>query len=371
MRLGRVLGWTALAIPLTLFIVVLVAWAMSDNVCAYGGADLRNPVRAVAFCEYGTADTLQLVEMEKPVPADDEILVRVRAAAVNPLDWHYMRGTPYVMRLGTGLRKPKVTRLGVDFAGTVEAVGSGVTRFKPGDAVFGGADGAFADYVTVREDGSVVLKPPGISFEEAAAVPIAAVTALQALRDAGGVQRDDAVLINGASGGVGTFAVQLARHFGANVTGVCSTRNQELVRSLGAELVVDYTKEDFTERAERYDLILDMVGNRDLSDLRRAMKPDGKAILVGGGGPDAGNWIGPLSRPLIAVLYNPFVEEQFVPFLAQITPQDLAMIGRLMESGAVRAVIDRHRRYGLTEVPDAIRYLEEGHARGKVIIDID
>lgn len=369
MRLARVLGWTALAVPLTLLVAVFVAWGMSDNVCEYGRADLRHPVQAIAYCEYGTVDKLKLVEVEKPVPADDELLVRVRAASVNPLDWHYVRGTPYLMRLDSGLRKPGVTRLGVDFAGTVEAVGRNVTRFEPGDAVFGGGTGAFAQYITVRESGAVTLKPPGVSFEEAAAVPIAALTALQALRDAGGVQRDDAVLVNGASGGVGTFAVQLAKHFGANVTGVCSTRNQQLVRSLGAELVVDYTKEDFTERAERYDLILDLVGNRDLSDLRRAMDADGKAILVGGGGPDAGNWIGPLARPLTAVLYNPFVEEEFVPFLAQLTAQDLAFVGGLMESGAVRAVIDR--RYGLAEVPDAIRYLEEGHARGKVIIVID
>ncbi|HEX7062694.1 MAG TPA: NAD(P)-dependent alcohol dehydrogenase [Woeseiaceae bacterium] len=369
MRLARVLGWTALAVPLGLVVTVFVAWAMSDNVCEFGRTDLRNPVAAIAYCEYGTVDRLQLVQVEKPVPADDELLVRVRAASVNPLDWHYLRGTPYVMRLDSGLRKPEVTRLGVDFAGTVEAVGRNVTRFQPGDAVFGGRTGAFAEYVTVRESGAVTLKPPGIGFEEAAAVPIAALTALQALRDAGGVQREDTVLVNGASGGVGTFAVQLATHFGAHVTGICSTRNQQLVRSLGAELVVDYTKEDFTERAERYDLILDLVGNRDLSDLRRAMNPDGKAILVGGGGPDAGNWIGPLARPLTAVLYNPFVEEEFVPFLAQLTAQDLAFVGGLMESGAVHAVIDR--RYGLAEVPEAIRYLEEGHARGKVIIVIE
>lgn len=369
MRFGRVLGWTLLAVPLALFLFLFVAYWMSDNVCDYGRAALRNPVRAIAYCEYGTAEKLRLVEVEKPEPADDEILVRVRAAAVNPLDWHYLRGTPYVMRLDSGLRKPEITRLGVDFAGTVEAVGSAVTRFRPGDDVFGGRTGAFAEYVTVHEDRAVALKPPDVAFEQAAAVPVAALTALQALRDAGDVRSGQTVLVNGASGGVGTFAVQLAKHFGARVTGVCSTRNLELVRSLGADQVVDYTKEDFVERAERYDLVLDVVGNRDLSEFRRVMKPEGKAVLIGGGGPDEGDWIGPLARPLRAVLYNPFVSEEFLPFLADLTPEDLKLVGDLMQAGTVRAVIDR--RYPLEQVPDAIRYLEEGHARGKVIIIIE
>jgi NADPH:quinone reductase-like Zn-dependent oxidoreductase len=369
MRLRRVLGWTALAVPLALVGFLFVAYWMSDNVCAYGRAGVREPVRTIAYCEYGTADTLRLVEIEKPVPADDELLVRVRAASVNPLDWHYMRGTPYVMRLDSGLRKPEITRLGVDFAGTVEAVGRNVTRFKPGDDVFGGRTGAFAEYVRVRENGAVAAKPPGIGYEEAAAVPIAALTALQALRDAGGVRSGQTVLVNGASGGVGTFAVQLAAHFGAHVTGVCSTRNVELVRSLGAELVVDYTKEDFTERAERYDLVLDAVGNRDLSELRKVMKPHGRTVLIGGGGPDDGRWIGPLARPLKAVLYNPFVSEEFVPFLSDLNAEDLRFMGELMQTGAVRAVIDR--RYPLAETAGAIRHVEEGHARGKVVVVVD
>lgn len=369
MKMRRVLGWTALAIPLTLFVVLFVAYWMSDNVCAYGETSPGNPAQAIVYCDYGTADVLELVNVQKPVPADDEILVRVRAAAVNPLDWHYMRGTPYVMRLSSGLRKPEITRLGVDFAGTVEAVGRNVTRFAPGDDVFGGKTGAFAEYITVREDRAVVRKPPGVTFEQAASVPIAAITALQALRDAGGVRPGQTVLVNGASGGVGTFAVQLAKVFGARVTGVCSTRNLGLVQSIGADQVVDYTKEDFTERAERYDLVLDLVGNRSLSDLRRVMKPEGKTILVGGGGPDNGSWVGPLILPLKAVIYNPFVSEEFVPFLAELNQEDLAFVGDLIADGQVTPVIVR--RFSLEEVPDAIRHVEEGHARGKVIVTIE
>lgn len=369
MKLKRVLGWTALAIPLVLSVAIFVAYWMSDNVCDYGETAPRNPMQAIVYCDYGTAEVLRLEDTEKPVPADDDILVRVRAASVNPLDWHYMRGTPYVMRLGSGLRKPNDTRLGVDFAGTVEAVGRNVTRFKPGDDVFGGRSGAFSEYVTVRQDRAVALKPANVTFEQAASVPIAAITALQALRDAGKVQRGQTVLINGASGGVGTFAVQIAKAYGAHVTGVCSTRNLDLVRSLGADQVIDYTQEDFTERAERFDLILDVVGNRSLSEYRRVMKPEAKAILIGGGGPDAGSWIGPLARPVNAILFNPFVSEEFVPFLAELNPDDLALLGDLMQSGKVTAVIDR--RYRLSEVPDAIRYLEDGHARGKVIISLE
>lgn len=369
MKLRRVLGWTALAIPLALFLVVFVGYWMSDNVCDYGETTPRNPTQAIAYCEYGTADVLRWVDVEKPVPADDELLVRVRAAAVNPHDWHYMRGTPYILRLDAGLRKPEITRLGVDFAGTVEAVGRDVTRFQSGDDVFGGRTGALAEYVTVREERSVVEKPAAVTFEQAASVPIAALTALQALRDAGGVQPGQAVLVNGASGGVGTFAVQLAKSFGAQVTGVCSTRNLELVRALGADRVIDYTREDFAESGERYDLILDLVGNRPLSDFRRVMKPEAKTILVGGGGPEDGRWVGPMIRPIKAILLNPFVSEEFVPFLTELNQEDLVLMGELMESGKVKPVIDR--RYPLSEVPDAIRYLEEGHARGKVIITME
>ena len=239
MRLRRVLGWTALAIPLALFLFVFVAYWMSDNVCGDPGLGTpADPVKAIIHCDYGTADVLELRDVEKPVPRDDQILVKVRAAAVNPLDWHFLRGTPYVLRLDAGLRRPENIRLGVDFAGTVEAVGANVTRLEPGNDVFGGEFGAFGEYVAVHQDWAIVKKPADVSFEQAASAPMAAVTALQALRDRGKVQRGERVLINGASGGVGTFAVQLARHFGAHVTGVCSTRNLEMVRLLGADEVI-------------------------------------------------------------------------------------------------------------------------------------
>jgi NADPH:quinone reductase-like Zn-dependent oxidoreductase len=289
---------------------------------------------------------------------------------VNPLDWHYMEGTPYVARLlSFGMLRPEVTRLGVDYAGTVEAVGRNITRFKPGDEVFGGKTGAFAEFVCVRQDRAVALKPANLTFEQAAAIPIAALTALQALRDKGKVQPGQKVLINGASGGVGTFAVQIARSFGADVTGVCSTKNLEMVRSLGAGHVIDYTKEDFTRGEQRYDLILDNVGNHPLLECRRALAPRGKYVLIGGGGVNDGRWVGPLVRPIKALLLSPFVTQEMGMMLAEFNPQDLATLGDLMKDGKVVPVIDR--RYKLSEVPAALRYLEEGHARGKVVITVD
>src|SRR5262249_34502301 len=311
-------------------------------------------------------DVLKLEEIEKPVPDDDQVLVRVRAASVNPFDWHFMRGTPYVMRLEAGLRKPKNTRLGVDFAGTVEAVGKNVTQFKRGDGVFGGKSGAFAEYVCVRADRAITLKPANITFDQAASVPIAANTALQALRDKGKIQAGQKVLINGASGGVGTFAVQIAKTFGAEVTGVCSTRNLDLVRSIGADHVVDYTKEDFTSGGQRYDLILDCVGTQPLSGFRRALKPHGICILIGGGGPDEGRWIGPMSRPIKAMLLSPFVSQKFTMLLADMSKQNLGVLADLMQSGKVKPVIDR--RYNLSEVPEPIPFSEKGHRGGKVEI---
>jgi NADPH:quinone reductase-like Zn-dependent oxidoreductase len=281
-----------------------------------------------------------------------------------------MEGTPYVARLlAFGMLAPANTRLGVDYSGTVEAVGKNITRFKPGDEVFGGKTGAFAEYVCVREDRAVTLKPASLTFEQAASVPIAGLTALQALRDNGKVQPGQKVLINGASGGVGTFAVQIARSYGADVTGVCSTRNLDLVRSLGANQVIDYTKEDFTRGAQRYDLILDNVGNHSLLECRRALTPRGKYVLIGGGGVNDGRWVGPLIRPVKALALKPFVAQEMGMMLAELNPQDLALMGDLMKEGKVTPVIDR--RYKLSEVPAAIRYLEEGHARGKVVITVD
>ncbi|MEZ5512962.1 MAG: NAD(P)-dependent alcohol dehydrogenase [Steroidobacteraceae bacterium] len=324
-------------------------------------------MRAIVYRCYGPPEVLKLEAVEKPVPADDRVLVRVRAASVNPLDWHYLRGEPYVMRLSSGLGAPEDITMGVDFAGTVTAVGNGVTNFKPGDEVFGGTGGAFAEYVAVRASRAIVHKPPNVGFEEAAAVPIAAVTALQALRDKGELKPGQNVLINGASGGVGTFAVQIAKSLGAEVTGVCSTRNVSMVRSIGADHVIDYTQQDFTQGTERYDLIIDNVGNHGLLAVRRVMQPDG--IYVGVGGPNDNRWVGPLLGPLKASLLAPFVSQEFRSLLADLNQADLEFLRDLMAAGKLTAVIDR--RYPLAETPAAIAYVETGRARGKVMVTVD
>jgi NADPH:quinone reductase-like Zn-dependent oxidoreductase len=366
--LKRVVKWSAVAISLAFFLAavgLLVAYWRSSNDCDRNTAAQGDLMKAIVYCDYGSPDALKLEDIEKPTPADDQVLIKVRAAAANPLDWHYMRGTPYIMRPGAGMRKPKVIRLGVDVAGQIEAVGRNVTQFKPGDEVFGVKRGAFAEYVTARED-QLVLKPANITFEQAAAVPVAAVTALQGLRDAGKIQPGQKVLINGASGGVGTFAVQIAKSFGAHVTGVCSTRNVEMVRSLGADQVIDYAKEDFTQGEQRYDLILDMVGNHSLSAFRRVLKPKGKYIIVGG---PKGRWIAPVDRVVKARVLSWFVSQDMRMMLADVNKEDLTILGELMEAGKVTPVIDR--RYSLSEVPEAIAYLETGRARGKVIITVE
>lgn len=326
-------------------------------------------MKAIVRRCYGPPDVLRLEDIEKPTPADNEVLIRIRAAAVNPFDWHYMRGKPYLMRIDVGFGTPKNPRLGVDYSGTIEAIGRNVSRFKPGDDVFGGKFGALAEYVTAAEDGQIALKPANLTFEQAAAVNMAAMTALQALRDRGKIQPGQEVLINGASGGVGTFAVQIAKVLGAEVTGVCSTRNVELVRSIGADHVVDYTKEDFTRSGRRFDVILDNVGNRRLLDIRRVLIPKGKYILIGGGGPDAGPWIGPLIGPIKALVLSRFVSQEMGMMMAESKQEDLAILSELLQTGKVTLVIDR--RYKLSETAEAIRYLEEGHARGKVVISLE
>ena len=320
-------------------------------------------MKAAVYNRYGSPDVVQITDVEKPVPKDNEVLIRVRAASVNPLDWHFMRGTPYIMRIQAGLLKPKDTRLGVDVAGQVEAVGRNVTQFKPGDEVFGACRGAFAEYACTSEP-ALVMKPDNVTFEQAASVPVAAFTALQGLRDKGKIQPGQKVLINGAAGGVGTFAVQIAKSFGAHVTGVCSTRNVDMVRSLGADRVIDYTQEDFTKSGQRYDLILDSVGNHSLLACRRVLNPKGIYIAVGG---PTGRWmIGPLASAIIALVLSRFVSQDLVMVLARRSKEDLTVMHELMKAGKVIPVIDR--RYTLSEVPEAIRYLEEGHARGKVVI---
>ena len=327
-------------------------------------------MKAVVYTDYGPPDVLQLKDIKKPEPSDDQILIRVRAASVNPYDWHFIRGTPYVMRMMIGgLRKPKDPRVGVDYAGTVEAVGKNVTLFKPGDEVFGNKSGAFAEYLCARADRAVALKPANITFEQAAGVPVAGLTALQGLRDHGKVQPGQKVLINGASGGVGTFAVEIAKSLGAEVTGVCSGRNVDLVRSLGADHVVDYTKEDFTKSAERYDVILDNVGTQPLSGFRRVLKPNGICVMIGGGGPNEGKWVGPMARPIKAMVISPFISQKMSMMMAQGNKDDLTILADLMQSGKVKPVIDR--TYKLNEVPQAIAYVETGRARGKVIINTE
>jgi len=323
-------------------------------------------MKALVYDKYGLPDVLELREIDKPVVTDDDVLVRVHASSVNPLDWHTLTGTPYIARMQAGLLKPKREVLGVDFAGTVEAVGRSVKQFQPGDEVFGGRSGAFAEYVCVPEDRAVVLKPANLTFEQAAAVPVAAVTALQGLRDKGQIQPGQKVLINGASGGVGTFAVQIAKSFGAEVTGVCSTRNVDLVRSIGADHVIDYTQEDFTLREQRYDLMLDIAGNRSWSDCRRVL--DHKATLVVVGGPKTNRWIGPLSHLVNVRLASLGGSRRVVPFLAKINKEDLVVLQELLEAGTVTPVIDR--RYTLSEVPEALEYLGDGHAQGKVVITV-
>jgi NADPH:quinone reductase-like Zn-dependent oxidoreductase len=325
-------------------------------------------MKAIVYCDYGLAN-LKLEDVEKPTPNDDQVLVRVRAASVNPYDWHFVEGSPKIMRMmGVGLRKPRDTRLGVDFAGTVEGVGKNVTQFKPGDEVFGGRTGAFAEYVCPRADRAITLKPANITFEQAASVNIAGITALQAIRDKGKVEAGQKALINGASGGVGTFAVQIAKLYGADVTGVCSTRNVDFVRSLGADHVIDYTKEDFTKSPDRYDVIIDNVANHSLSECRRVLTPKGKYVMIGGGGVNEQGFIGLMARPLKAMVLSPFISQQMGMMMADANQKDLTVLADLMLSGKVKPVIDRS--YKLSEVPDAIRYVEQGHARGKVVITV-
>jgi NADPH:quinone reductase-like Zn-dependent oxidoreductase len=367
----RFLKWTGITILVLLLVAFVggfVAYRRSTNDCDRR-TTVTTPIKAIVYCDYGLAN-LKLEDVEKPVPNDDEILVKVRAASVNPYDWHFVEGTPKIMRLmGVGLRKPKDTRLGVDFAGMVEAVGKNVTQFKPGDEVFGGKGGAFAEYVCRRAEGAVALKPANITFEEAASVNIAGITALQALRDKAKVQPGQKILINGASGGVGTFAVQIAKSFGADVTGVCSTRNVDMVRSLGADHVIDYTKEDFTKSGQRYDAILDNVGNQPLLGFRRALTPKGRCVIIGGGGPNDQGLIGPLFSPIKAMLLSPFVSQEMGMMMADPNQKDLTFLADLIQSGKAKPVIDR--TYKLSEVPAAIAYLEQGHARGKVIITLE
>jgi len=323
-------------------------------------------VKAIVYREYGPPDVLRCEEIDKPTPGDSEVLLQIRAAALNPYDWHFMRGEPYAVRLMAGIGKPKNTRIGADVAGIVESVGRNATQFKAGDAVYGVCQGAFAEYVCVAET-KLVNKPDAVSFEQAAAIPIAGLTALQALRDKGKIQPGHAVLVNGASGGVGTFGVQVAKALGAKVTGVTSTRNIELVRSIGADDIIDYTKQDFTKSDKRFELILDCVGNHTFAECLRVLQP--KGILVPAGG-KTDNWmLEPIGRMIAAAAQSLFVSQKQVSIFAKMNQSDLLAMNELLLSGKVKPIIDR--TCTLAEVPEAMRYLEEGHARGKVVVVID
>lgn len=322
-------------------------------------------MKAVVQDRYGGWDTLEFREVEQPVPAPGEVLVRVRAASVNAYDWHYMHGDPKIARAAFGLRRPKAAVRGRDFAGVVEAVGGAVLGLAPGDEVYGEADGAFAEFVCVA-DGAVDRKPAGLTFEQAAAMPLAANTALVGLRDVAGVRAGRTVLVNGASGGVGTFAVQIAKAYGAEVTGVCGTRNVELVRSLGADHVVDYTREDFTRAGRRHDVVLDLVGNRSLRDFRRALAPDGTLVLSGGGFYEGGSFLGPMGLFLRRRMLAPFVGQRLLELPARASKENLAALRDLVDSGKVTPVVER--TYPLSEAARAIRHLEEEHARAKIVV---
>jgi NADPH:quinone reductase-like Zn-dependent oxidoreductase len=332
-----------------------------DGTTAHG----TTAMQAIVHERYGRPEeVLQLREVERPEISDDQVLVRVRASSVNPVEWYGVTG-PYFARMGAGMRRPKEPGVGADLAGVVEAVGTNIERLRPGDEVFGAGAGTWAQFAPARE-ARLALKPAGVSFEDAAAVPVAGLTALQALRDRGEVEPGQKVLVNGASGGVGTFAVQLAKHFGADVTAVCSTRNVELVRSLGADRVVDYTREDFTKRGERHDLMLDIAGSRSFNAARRVLTPDATLVLIGG--PMTYRGLGPLPHIGGTILKSKGRSQTVKFMIANVNTKDLEFMGNLLEKGTVKPAIDR--RYDLARAPEALAYLGKRHARGKVVISV-
>ena len=367
MKIKRIIKRALILILLALIVWLFTAYWLSTNDCQRNAAAPVHPMKAILSCEYGVKN-LQLREIEKPTPADNEVLVRVRAASVNPADGHMIRDS-WLARLFSGLRKPKNTRFGTDFGGVVEAVGKNVTELKLGDEVFGAKNGAVAEFICVKVDRAIVMKPSNITFEQAGSVGIAGVTALQGLRDKGHIQAGQKILINGASGGVGTFAVQIAKSYGAEVTAVCSTRNVDLVKSIGADHVIDYTKEDFTKSGQHYDMLYDLVGNHSFSERRRILTPNGICVLAGIGGAGAHpETLGRIGRNFWDAFLSNFSKQKFPFYIAKLTKHDLNVLRDLMQSGKVSPVIDRI--YKLGETADAVRYMEEGHARGKVVVTL-
>ena len=372
MTLKRVLKWSIRAILLVLILasmVGFVAYWRSTNECDRNTAVPINPMKAIRYCEYGSPDVVKLDDVEKPVPTDNQVLIKVRAASLNAFDAYVIRDS-WLGRLIFGLRKPRDTRLGQDIAGQVEAVGKNVTQFKPGDEVFGISRNALAEYACTFER-ALASKPPNVSFEQAASVPLAGLTALQGLRE-GKIQPGQKVLVNGATGGVGTFAVQIAKSLGAQVTAVCSTRNVDLVRSIGADHVIDYTKEDFTKSDQRYDVIFDNVCNHSFAERRRVLYPKGICVLVGmgGAGVKGSEAIGRIASNIFtARALSSFTDQKFAQYRTKSSKQDLIMLGDLVETGKLRPVIER--TYKLNNAPEALRYLDQGHARGKVVIAVE
>jgi len=371
MKLKRILKWTGATILLALMLSIFagfIAYWRSTNDCDRKTA-LVNPMKAIIHCEYGSPDVLKFEDVEKPVPNDNQVLIKVRAASLNAFDVYLIRDS-WLGRLIFGLRKPRDTRLGQDIAGQVEAVGKNVTQFKPGDEVFGTCRGALAEYACASER-ALVMKPPNVPFEQAASLPLAGLTALQGLRE-GKIQPGQKVLINGATGGVGTFAVQIAKSFGAEVTAVCSTRNVDLVRSIGADHVIDYTKEDFTKSDQRYDVIFDNVCNHSFFERRRVLNPKGICVLagMGGAGVKGSEAIGRIAGNLFTARgLSSFTDQKFAQYRTKSSKQDLIILGDLLQAGKLRPVVER--TYKLNDAPEALRYLNEGHARGKIVIAVE
>ena len=372
MKLKRVLKWSVRAIVLVLvlaFLVGFIAYWRSTNECDRNTGVPTNPMKAIRFCEYGSPDVVKLDDVEKPVPNDDQVLLKVRAASLNALDAYLIRDS-WIGRLMFGLRKPRDTRLGRDVAGEVEAVGKNITQFKPGDEVFGICRGSLAEYA-VTPARALVIKPPGVTFEQAASLPLAGLTALQGLRE-GKIQPGQKVLINGATGGVGTFAVQIAKWLGAEVTAVCSTRNVDLVRSIGADHVIDYTKEDFTKSDQRYDVIFDNVANHSFAERRRVLNPKGICVLagMGGAGIKTGEALGRIVGNLfIARGLSSFTNQKFAQYMTKVSKEDLIMLGDLAQTGKITPVIERTCK--LSDAPGAFRIFDQGHARGKIVITVE
>jgi NADPH:quinone reductase-like Zn-dependent oxidoreductase len=368
MKVKRILKWTGTIVLLVLILWGFVAYWRSTNDCDRKAGTPSNPMKAIRYCEYGSPDVLKLEEIEKPVPNDGEVLVRVRAASLNALEASVIRDL-WVIRLMSGLRKPKITRFGRDFAGVVEAVGKSVTEFKAGDEVFGVKWGAVAEYVCVLEQRAIVSKPANISFEQAGAVGVAGLTALQGLRNAGKIHAGQKVLINGASGGVGTFAVQIAKAFGTEVTAVCSTRNAEMARSLGADHVIDYTKEDFIKANQRYDVLFDNVGNRSFSERRQILKPHGMCVLAGIGSMGANDdSMSRIAGTFTASLRSRFIDQKFERYTTTMNKGDLTFLRDLMAEGKLTPVVEK--TYPVSETAEAVRYFQQGHVRGKIVINV-